>query len=59
MQVRNNSARLHTIGNVRILPGKTEEVGEEWRISIEDVAELQIMEEAPKRGRPAKVESDE
>lgn len=59
MQVRNNSARLHTIGNVRILPGKTEEVGEEWRISIEDVAELQIMEEAPKRGRPRSADTEE
>lgn len=59
MQVRNNSARLHTVGETLIVPGTTVELGEEWRASLVGHAELEIVEEAPKRGRPAKVESVE
>lgn len=57
MQVRNNSARLHTVGETLIVPGTTVELGEEWRASLAGHAELEIVEESQhvaKRGRPAK-----
>ena len=59
MQVRNNSARLHTVGETLIVPGTTVEIGEEWRASLVGHAELEIVEEQPKRGRPAKQQEDE
>lgn len=59
MQVRNNSARLHTVGETLIVPGTTVELGEEWRASLAGHAELEIVEEAPKRGRPRSADSEE
>ena len=59
MQVRNNSARLHTVGETLIVPGTTVELGEEWRASLAGHAELEIIEEAPKRGRPRSADSEE
>lgn len=59
MQVRNNSARLHTVGETLIVPGTTAELGEEWRASLAGHAELEIIEEAPKRGRPRSADSEE
>lgn len=59
MQVRNNSARLHTVGETLIVPGTTVELGEEWRASLVGHAELEIVEEQPKRGRPAKQQEAE
>lgn len=59
MQVRNNSARLHTVGETLIVPGTTVELGEEWRASLVGHAELEIVEEAPKRGRPRSADTEE
>lgn len=59
MQVRNNSARLHTVGETLIVPGTTVELGEEWRASLAGHAELEIIEEAPKRGRPRSADTEE
>ena len=46
MQVRNNSARLHTVGETLIVPGTTVELGEEWRAFLVSHAELEIVEES-------------
>lgn len=59
MQVRNNSARLHTVGETLIVPGTTVELGEEWRASLAGHAELEIVEEAPKRVRTRSADTEE
>lgn len=59
MQVKNISARLYTVNGVRIAPGATETVEDPdgvWEASIAGSTELEVIAEAAKRGRPAKVE---
>jgi hypothetical protein len=56
MQVTNVSARLHSVGGVRIAPGETKEIPAEFETAI-DTAELVPVAEPAKRGRPAKVEA--
>lgn len=59
MQVKNISSRLVTIGATIVVPGETVEIAEEWRVSIKDSKNLEIIEETAKRGRPAKVQDEE
>ena len=59
MQVKNISTRLVTIGATIVVPGETVEIAEEWRVSIKDSKNLEIIEEVAKRGRPAKVQDEE
>ena len=59
MQVENTSLRLWTVRETPILPGQTVELPDSWKLDIEGHAELKIVEQKAKAGRPAKDKTEE
>ena len=52
MKLKNNSTRLHWLGEVSIAPGEEKEVDDVWANAY-NKNDLSEVKDEPKRGRPA------
>ena len=59
MQVKNISARLVTIADVVIVPGETKTLDDKYKSLVELSRNLEVVEDQPRRGRPAKSQDEE